>query len=81
MADAVYDQRCRVMDGDAAYHRILKLCEARRWQTPHVVFILSLDAFGRYADLAAKDPRACVMMKPFKPETLIDVVRQRLEGL
>lgn len=74
----VMDLHMPVMDGEAAYHQIRRLCEERRWPMPAVVFCTGYAPPDTVQTIVAADHRHALLAKPVTADTVIHAVRNRL---
>jgi PAS domain S-box-containing protein len=67
-----------VMDGEEAFENIKKVCEARGWKMPPVVFCSGFVVSGTVERLVGDSSYHTCLKKPFRIETLIDAVANKL---
>ena len=67
-----------VLSGDLAFCEIRKLCSDRNWVMPSVVFCTGQGAPEPLAELLAKNPRHCLLLKPVDVGTLVATVKSHL---
>jgi len=77
-AVVLMDLHMPVMDGQAAFVKIRKLCHARKWEMPCVVFCTGFASPETVRRLIVEDPAHCPLAKPVKWETLVEAVKSRL---
>lgn len=73
------DLHMSVMDGHVAFLKILELCAARKWEAPSVVFCTGFAHPDAVRSVVVRDSTHCLLSKPVRAETLLNVVRSRLE--
>jgi len=66
-----------VMDGETAYMEIEKICIARCWEIPAVVFCTGYTPPQALHEVL-KSPRHCLLAKPMTLESIVAAVRTRL---
>ncbi len=67
-----------VMDGIAAFHKILEVSSELACQAPSVVFCTGYDPPCGIRETVAEDPAHCLLRKPVSNATLVEAVRGRL---
>ena len=72
----VMDINMPVMDGQAAFHEIEKLCRERNWNMPAVVFCTGYAPPDLMKEVGGS--RHCVLLKPSNYMAVADAVRLRL---
>lgn len=73
------DLHMSVMDGHVAFLKILELCTERKWEAPSVVFCTGFAHPDAVRSVVVRDSTHCLLSKPVRAETLINIVRSRLE--
>lgn len=73
------DLHMSVMDGHVAFLKILELCDQRKWERPSVVFCTGFAHPDAVRSVVVKDSTHCLLSKPVRAETLLNVVRSRFE--
>lgn len=69
-----------IMDGRTAFREIGKLCEARCWVMPSVVFCTAYAPHDFLDRLPDDHGRHGLIQKPFGMDLFVDMVRDRLRG-
>lgn len=75
----VMDINMPVMDGQAAFKEIEKLCVERNWIMPSVVFCTGYAPPDLVKKVVAAGSRHCLLLKPMRYEEIVDAVRRHLE--
>jgi CheY-like chemotaxis protein len=73
------DLHMSVMDGHVAFLKILELCAERKWEAPSVVFCTGFAHPDAVRSVVVRDSTHCLLSKPVRAETLLNIVRSRLE--
>jgi CheY-like chemotaxis protein len=73
------DLHMSVMDGHMAFLKILELCEVRKWEAPSVVFCTGFAHPDAVRSVVVRDSTHCLLSKPVRAETLLNVIRSRFE--
>ena len=74
----VMDLHMPVMDGQTAFIKIQKLCEAKKWDMPSVVFCTGFAPPDVVRGVVAEDARHCILAKPVSGQVLTDTIKDRL---
>ena len=77
-AVVVMDVRMPVMDGEAAFKEIQKVCEAENLKMPSVIFCTGYDLSDTIQRIVEKNPAHCLMMKPVRSTPLVQAIESRL---
>jgi len=73
------DLHMPVMDGQSAFLEIEKLCSARRWALPSVVFCTGFAPSEIVAKVVESSSMHSLLLKPVSSEVLVNAVRKRLD--
>ncbi len=74
----VMDLHLPVMDGQAAFMEIEKVCQARGWEKPSVVFCTGFAFPETVKRLVGENPAHCLFPKPVSGKVLVEAVKKRL---
>lgn len=72
------DLHMPVMDGRTAFDEISKLCEARNWEMPSVLFCTGFVPSDAVRKLIADSSKHSLLKKPVSGKTLVEAVKARL---
>ena len=75
----IMDLKLPSISGVQAFHDIMDLCAEKRWQPPCVIFCTGYSPGDEVKNIVKGHPDHQLIMKPVKPETLIDAVKKRLD--
>jgi CheY-like chemotaxis protein len=67
-----------VMDGEAAFHEIVQLCENEKWVMPAVVFCTGYNPSQKIRSTIAANPKHCMLQKPVRNQVLVETIQARL---
>lgn len=73
------DLHMPIMDGQSAFLEIEKLCRARRWALPSVVFCTGFAPPDMVHRVVEASSMHSVLLKPVSSEALVSAVRNRLK--
>jgi len=76
----VMDLFMPVMDGQAAFVEISKLCQAENIEMPSVVFCTGHEPPVSLHGLISDNPAHCVLRKPMSKELLMSTLKERLSA-
>jgi nitrogen-specific signal transduction histidine kinase/ActR/RegA family two-component response regulator len=74
----IMDLHMPVMDGQAAFAKIERLCKDRNWEMPPIIFCTGFAPPDFVTNLVAGNPIHCLLSKPVSVQTLVDLVKARL---
>ena len=74
------DLHMPVLNGKQAFDRMMALCSERHWQEPCVLFCTGYAPSPDVYELVANNPAHALLVKPVENCTLIEAVRNRLDG-
>jgi two-component system, cell cycle sensor histidine kinase and response regulator CckA len=74
----VMDLHMPIMDGQAAFLEIEKLCAEKEWEMPAVIFCTGYVPSDLVHDAVSKSPYHCLLQKPIRGEVLVDAIKKRL---
>jgi CheY-like chemotaxis protein len=75
----IVDVRMPIMGGEDAYKEIKSICKGENLQIPSFIFCTGYDPPQSLVRTAAIDSRHCMLRKPIDPDTLVEVLRTRIE--
>lgn len=79
-AVCVMDLHMSVMDGQAAFFKVEKFCLEKGWEMPAVVFCTGFAHPEAVRSVVVRNSTHCLLSKPVRGETLLNIVRTRLAG-
>ena len=74
----VMDLHMPVMDGQAAFCEIEKMCRAKNWEMPAVIFCTGFAPPDTVRNVVSSNPMHCLLSKPIGGDVLVETVRSRL---
>ena len=77
----IMDLKMPVMDGEAAFKEIQKICEAHGWKMPSVIFCTGYDVSDTMRATVKGNPAHCLLMKPIRSALLLQEVGSRLPAV
>lgn len=72
------DLRMPGMDGYTSFCEIQRICHAKNWEMPSVIFCTGYDPPNGVQDLVAENPAHCLLHKPISREDILDALKGRL---
>ncbi|MFO7870039.1 MAG: response regulator [Kiritimatiellia bacterium] len=75
------DLHMPVMNGERAFERIMEVCSDRKWRKPCVLFCTGHAPSPAIRATVGNNPAHGLLIKPVANRTLIQAVKQRLNGL
>lgn len=74
----VMDLHMPIMDGQAAFLEVEKVCDEKEWEMPSVIFCTGYAPSELVHDAVSRNPFHCLLQKPIRGDTLVDAIRKRL---
>ena len=74
----VMDLHMSVMDGQAAFMQLQKSCKDNNWEMPSVIFCTGFAHPETVRSIVVRNATHCLLSKPVRGETLLNVVKSRL---
>mgnify|MGYP001595314457 CR=1 FL=1 len=74
----VMDLHMSVMDGQAAFMQLQKQCAENNWEMPSIIFCTGFAHPETVRSIVVRNATHCLLSKPVRGETLLNVVKSRL---
>lgn len=80
-AVVVMDLHMSVMDGQAAFMQLQKQCKENNWEMPSIIFCTGFAHPETVRSIVVRNATHCLLSKPVRGETLLNVVKSRMGAL
>ena len=77
-AVVVMDLHMSVMDGQAAFMQLQKQCKENNWEMPSIIFCTGFAHPETVRSIVVRNATHCLLSKPVRGETLLNVVKSRM---
>jgi CheY-like chemotaxis protein len=77
-AVVVMDLHMSVMDGQAAFMQFQKQCKDNNWEMPSIIFCTGFAHPETVRSIVVRNATHCLLSKPVRGETLLNVVKSRI---
>jgi CheY-like chemotaxis protein len=74
----VMDLHMSVMDGQAAFMQLQKQCKENNWEMPSIIFCTGFAHPETVRSIVVRNATHCLLSKPVRGETLLNVVKSRI---
>jgi CheY-like chemotaxis protein len=74
----VMDLHMSVMDGQAAFMQLQKQCKENNWEMPSIIFCTGFAHPETVRSIVVRNATHCLLSKPVRGETLLNVVKSRM---